>query len=296
MKNVHPEYSDNITNWKKVRDLVKGEKALKDHDLGNTNSSGFISSLTDNYIPYTSRTYEATDIDRYKTYVKRASLFNATRRTEKGMVGMVFNKPAAIELPSSLEYLNQDVDGSGISIIDLTSETLEDILETGRSGLFVDFPITDGVKTIAEMNDSNFRATIIKYKAEQIMDWRTVNDGATCKLSYVKLYEATDVQGDTIFETTMTETYRVLLLDGGVYKQREYTDENTYTEYTPLDNTGATFDFIPFFFIGATDNRPDVDIAPLLEIAELNLKHYVNSADYEESIHLVGETPPAARP
>lgn len=289
MNNVHPEYENNAPNWKKVRDIIKGEKALKDHDLDNTKSSGYTTNMCDNYIPYTSRTYEASDLARYRTYVKSASLFNATRRTEKGMVGMVFNKTPTIELPQSLDYLNYDVDGSGISIIDLTSETLEDVLETGRAGLFVDFPVTDGVKTVAEMADSNFRATIIKYKAEQIMDWRTINDGATQKLSYVKLFEVTETEGDTIFETSTVQTYRVLMLQDGVYKQREYTDEDTYSEYIPLDNTGEPFDFIPFFFIGATDNRPDVDIAPLLEIAELNLKHYVNSADYEESIHLVGQ-------
>ncbi len=289
MKSVHPEYENNAPNWSKVRDIIKGEKALKDHDLNNTKSSGYVTNMGDNYVPYTSRTYEANDIERYRTYVKRASLFNATRRTEKGMVGMVFNKPANIELPLSLEYLNQDVDGSGISIIDLTSETLEDILETGRAGLFVDFPVTDGVKTIAEMADSNFRATIVKYKAEQIMDWRTVSDGATQKLSYVKLYEISETQGDTVFETNLQATYRVLLLEDGIYKQREYSDDESYVEFIPLDNMGEPFDFIPFFFIGATDNRPDVDIAPLLEIAEINLKHYVNSADYEESIHLVGQ-------
>jgi len=51
-------------------------------------------------------------------------------------------------------------------------------------------------------------------------------------------------------------------------------------------------DEIPFIFAGAKNNDPDVDKAPLYDIAELNLAHYRNSADFEESSFMVGQPTP----
>ncbi|EHO6159999.1 DUF4055 domain-containing protein, partial [Salmonella enterica] len=46
---------------------------------------------------------------------------------------------------------------------------------------------------------------------------------------------------------------------------------------------------IPFTFIGATNNDATIDDAPLLPLAELNIGHYRNSADNEESSFVVGQ-------
>jgi hypothetical protein len=49
---------------------------------------------------------------------------------------------------------------------------------------------------------------------------------------------------------------------------------------------------IPFEFIGATNNDSTVDDAPLYDLAELNIGHYRNSADYEEASFIVGQPTP----
>ena len=46
---------------------------------------------------------------------------------------------------------------------------------------------------------------------------------------------------------------------------------------------------IPFTFIGATNNDHTIDDAPLLPLAELNIGHFRNSADNEESSFVVGQ-------
>jgi hypothetical protein len=66
-----------------------------------------------------------------------------------------------------------------------------------------------------------------------------------------------------------------------VYRQYVYTVNNisaplntiTPEVITPT-NRGATMDFIPFTFVGAKDNTPDVDRPPAADIAKLNLAHY----------------------
>lgn len=76
--------------------------------------------------------------------------------------------------------------------------------------------------------------------------------------------------------------------DDPIYRQYVYTVNNitaplntvTPEVFTPT-NRGATMDFIPFVFLGAKDNTPDVDRAPAADIAKLNLAHYRTYAHLE---------------
>ena len=49
---------------------------------------------------------------------------------------------------------------------------------------------------------------------------------------------------------------------------------------------------IPFTFVGAQNNDPSIDESPLYDIAMINLGHYRNSADYEESVFWCGQAQP----
>lgn len=298
LKSVHPQYTEHQSNWQMVRDLIKGQKALKERDL-----RGLHAALTSNpeankllmrqistrYLPIPN----AGDCDdqgsaRYAQYVQRASLFNATRRTLNGMTGMVFSKPTKLELPESVSYLEDDADGSGVGINEQATEVLDDVLATARDALFVDYPVTEGETTVADQEAGLIRASIIVYKAEHILDWATITENSKQKLSFVKLLEHKTVRDGLKVETV--EQIRVLMLNPeGIYVNRIYTDPDNFTEVTPQDANSKQFTEIPFFFIGATNNRPNVDTAPLLEIAEVNIAHYRNSADFEEAAFLVGQ-------
>jgi hypothetical protein len=62
--------------------------------------------------------------------------------------------------------------------------------------------------------------------------------------------------------------------------------------YSPVDGSGAPLTEIPFVFVGSTNNDAFVDQAPLYDLAVLNIAHYRNSADYEESCFIVGQPTP----
>ena len=49
---------------------------------------------------------------------------------------------------------------------------------------------------------------------------------------------------------------------------------------------------IPFSFVGADNNDATVDESPLYPLAQLNVAHYRNSADYEQSLFIVGQATP----
>jgi hypothetical protein len=75
-----------------------------------------------------------------------------------------------------------------------------------------------------------------------------------------------------------------------LWRKDEKTKEpEIYQEFVPLDANGKPWQEIPFTFVGAIDNNSDVDKSPLLDLACLNIAHYRNSADYEESVYFVGQ-------
>lgn len=78
-------------------------------------------------------------------------------------------------------------------------------------------------------------------------------------------------------------------MDGSpVYRQYIYTVDNITSplntvapEIVTPTNRGKPLDFIPFVFLGAKDNTPDVDRPPAADIARLNLAHYKSYAHLE---------------
>jgi len=311
LESTNPQYDYHKSNWQMVRDLIKGKKALAQRDLGcvtltssdNANLM-LLKQVSQTYLPMPDADdCSESNLYRYAQYVQRASLFNATVRTEKGMSGMVFSKDTEIDLPQSVAYLEDDADGSGVGIGEQAVEVLNNILETGRGGLYVDYPRKEGSTTVAEQEAGLVRASIIEYKAEQILDWYTISKNSKQILAMVKLVECQTVLDTTSMKMKSIEKTRVLFLEPQqkngppdendglkfIYKVRLYSSSEDFEEFTPVDGNGNPFEEIPFFFIGSVNNRPDIDVAPLLELAEINIAHYRNSADFEEAAFIAGQ-------
>jgi len=89
---------------------------------------------------------------------------------------------------------------------------------------------------------------------------------------------------------------RVLRLVEGVYtveiwRKSEKAEDEWYMHdsYAPKDGKGNHWDVIPFQFVGAENNDISIDAPPLSDMAEINIAHYRNSADYEDSVYFTGQ-------
>ena len=285
---VRTELSTALVRYGIVRDCV--EQKVKDK-----------ASL---YLPEPSVEADQADRDaRYAAYLLRAVFYAVTSRTLLGMVGQVYASVLDIKLPALLEFMREDATGSGLSLEQLSKDTMQDTLAVGRAGVYVDYPTATGPVTRKQVVNGTMRPTITTYRPESIINWREKRRGAKTVLSLVVLREIVDVEG--AFNIDQVEQYRELRLVDDVYTVRvwRFTDvraENGTTTKqltmtamaTPRDSTGKTFDEIPFTFVGSTNNDASVDPAPLYDLAELNLAHYRNSADYEESCFIVGQPTP----
>lgn len=276
----HPEYASALSKWAVTRDCVAGAEAVK--------------KKRTKYLPKPNpddTTQENSD--RYDAYIERANFVGFTASTLDGMLGMVFREPMRLELDAPIDYMRENINGGGLTADQMARAAIGHILETGRYGLLTDYPEAPAGLTKAQITALNLQATILPYASENIINWQTATVGAVKMLSMVVLREMTREYADDGFSFSEKEYHRVLVLRGGVYTQELYDDDNELiSAFEPRKADGSTWNNIPFIFAGATNNDESIDKAPLYDIAEVNVAHYRNSADFEESSFMVGQPTP----
>lgn len=267
------EYDITISKWTAVRDCLSGEDAIK---AGRSA-----------YLPY----FVPHDEARYSQYLTRANFVNVTARTQKGLVGAIFRRAPQIELPAQIEHMLEDYDGSGQSLDQLGKIVSGELLGLGRIGLLSDYPSADPGLSAEDVSAMRLRATIATYRAEDIINWRAKSVGGSLVTTLVVLHETTEIAIDT-FDYDVRDRYRVLALDdAGYYFQQVFDDDGVPTgePIYPRTFEGGMWTEIPFVFAGADNNRPEIDQPPLYDLARVNIAHYRNSADHEESLFIHGQ-------
>jgi hypothetical protein len=291
---MRQELVDMLPQYTKISDCIRGSEAVKAKQTV--------------YLPKPNPEDTSRDNElRYEDYLQRAIFYNVAKRTLAGLVGAVFMVPPTIKVPALLDPVVKDANGTGVSLPALAQRAEGTVLARGRGGLFVDYPKTDTPVTRAAQQNGSIRPTINFYEPESIINWRTVTIGSEIKLSLVVLKEQYETYDDG-FAIEYADQFRVLRLDyttdpvtglvtgSGQYRQEIWRGSaGAYaiveTSY-PKDSKGVPLKEIPFTFIGSVDNSPSVDPAPMIDICELNIGHYVNSASYEESVYITGQATP----
>jgi hypothetical protein len=270
---AHPLYAEMLPVWRECRDAVAGQRAIK--------KGGAI------YLP---ATFANSDADRYAQYLARAYFMGVTGRTKEALTGMVFRKAPRVVVPSQIEPFLENIDGAGQSLEQMAKEIVGDELTTGRFALLVDYPgAPEGLDSESE-RAMGLRPTIAAYPAESLINWRFEGINGRKQLTMAVLAELIEA-GDDEFALETKTVYRVLRLRDGVYTQAIYGNVGDLLteEYVPRMKGGVPFDHIPLHIIGAVNNMPEPDMPPLFDMAVLNISHYRNTADLEESSFISGQ-------
>lgn len=283
----HPDYAAALPEWEMIEDASAGERAVK--------------AKGETYLPKPNcADKSAENAERYKQYVARAVYYSATGRTLQGLTGLAFKRWPEIELPASMEDFRNNVTGAGVPLIQHAQATVGGILKTGRGGILVDFPRLNREASRADQIQGGAQPTLTYYSATAITNWRTMKRGSRVVLSLVVLcetYEEVDAGG---FAVELKTQYRELRLENNVYKVnvwRKVRDAEGKESWQPMadmaaepkQGNGQPWNEIPFQFIGSQNNDTAIDFAPLRDIASVNLAHYRNSADYEDSVYMTGQ-------
>lgn len=182
--------------------------------------------------------------------------------------------------------------------------------------------------TVADLDKGDIRPSIYGYEARDIVNWRHAYRGARTVMTLIVLSDQYVVADDG-FETKSSQCYIVLRLltaadakldmaalqkdtteidavilaseadssKSDVYKMEVWKKDgnNSFVaseHYYPKDKDGNYLNEIPFMFVGAEKNDTLVDHPPVYDMTELNIAHYRNSADYEETSFLTGQPTP----
>lgn len=264
-----------------IRDCLGGESVVK--------------SRGTKYLPQPNENEdEVVASARYAAYLLRATFYGVTKRTLNGLCGQIFTRNPIINVPILLNPMVADVNGSSVDLIQLSKEAAENVIGYGRSGIFVDYPAV-GQASREDIVLGRIRPTLHLFSPWQIINWRTLTINARRVLTLLVLEEEYETDDDG-FELKYEKRWRVLRLVNGVYSvqlwkvtQGVQTPAETFI---PLDASGDPLTEIPFYFMGALNNDSSVDEPPMYDIASLNIAHYRNSADYEESVFMIGQPTP----
>jgi hypothetical protein len=272
----HKDYDRYSRKWKRVRDVVAGQDEI--HEA----RAAYLPMLVDETEP------------EYLARIERTPFYNATWRTMASFVGMLFRKPPTLEVPKKLEPLLKDVTTTGVSFNNFAQDVALEDIEISRVGVLVDYPVVqpkaDGSNyTLAEAEALGFRPSMVMYKAEGITNWEYGFINNRTVLTQVRLYEMAQEKVSE-FQTEEYGVIRVLDLFNGEYRVRRFKEENEEQigwDSFPLRN-GQRLNHIPFYFIGPDGSDSKLTEPVLIDLVDLNIKHYQVSADYEHGCHMTG--------
>jgi hypothetical protein len=281
----HPEYRKFSPLWDQIDDITDG------------------SNLSKYLIKLNPQDDTESNIQRNRAYQQRAIFYGVAGWTVSGMVGTMYTKWPTFKAPPSLDYLKTNCDGAGQSIYQQSQAVAQAVVKNSRAGLCVSFPPRpQGGPALsqAEVNSGAFIPTIHCYKPNQIINWSTKTVGSQTFLALVCTSEADVVEKD--FEHVSTPVIRERRIDDeGWYFERKWTEivgadgvktwEPGPVDY-PTTGNGSKWNRIPFTFVGAVANTPEVNKPLMKEIVHINVGLFRNSADFEDNVWFIGQAQP----
>jgi len=266
------EYKDLITPVKTVRDCVAGEHVVK--------AGGTL------YLPLRF----SSETEWYEDYKQRAKYINFVGRTLHGFLGMINRKEHVIEVPPQLEYMIGDCDGAGKPINEMITDILSELMIAGSAPYLCDYSKVDPSISAYEEAIIGASARFTRYYFEDRHNWHDQIINGHRKNVLTVLKEAIWEPGEDIYERKAAIQYKTLALIDGSYMYETRNKEGEVVEEFALPLAqGKPLNEIPLVTFGAESNDSTLDRPMLEDIAYLNLGHYINSADFEESCHMSGQ-------
>jgi hypothetical protein len=260
-----------VQKWAKIETISAGEDAIK--------AAGEI------YLPKLSGQNQV-DYDAYKS---RGAFFNAFGRTTTGLTGAIIRKEPTIKTNPTVDNLLPSITLAGESIQEVIRMVTQDVISFGYYGILVDMPpVAEGVVSMAN-------PYFAMYSAGSILNFETVQEGSENKLIMLALAEKVYKKNpENPFELVAIDQVRVLAIEDGILVVRVYQKDMNETRqelWKQIDEDifpkirGKNVDFIPFVFFGAVSNNPVPTEPPLMDLANLNIKHWQVTVDYYHGLH-----------
>lgn len=260
------------SDWAKIDALLGGTKAMR--------------AAREAYLPK----FPAEDQESYDYRVKTSTLYNALGRTLENMSAKPFAEAITYTDidPVAEEWLT-DIDQCGNNLTVFGHSIFTEGLAKGMAHILVDVPPTidkEGRQlypTKAAEDKAGVRPYLVHIKPSQIIDAVPMKgpDGAQV-IGQVRFMECVE-EPDGEFGTKSVQQIRVL--EPGrwaTYRKGSDTQKDTWL----LDAQGITsIDFVPMVTYYTKRTGFMTSTPPLIDLADLNIKHWQSSSDQDSILH-----------
>ena len=260
-------------DWAKIDALRGGTKAMR--------------AAKETYLPK----FPAEDQESYDYRVKTSTLFNGLGRTLENMAAKPFAEAITFtDLDPVAEEWLEDIDQCGNNVTVFGHSLFDEGLAKGMTHILVDVPATidkDGNQlypTKADEDAAGVRPYLVHIKPNQLIDAVPMRGpGGAQVIGQVRFMECVDepaAAGE--FGSTRIEQIRVLAPGSWATYRKSERDQTLWL----LHEEGRTsIDFVPMVTYYTKRTGFMTATPPLLDLADLNIKHWQSSSDQDSILH-----------
>lgn len=233
------------------------------------------------------------DNEAYKNRLGRSTLYPALKETLSQMCGRVFYSPINVSNVNEtiVSDIFQDVDTEGNNLDVFASQWFYSALAYGVSFVLVDYTKVEYVHTKAEEKALGARPYLIHIKPQDVLGIKYEKRNGKIAISQFRYREYIN-EDDGEFGTRKVSQINVCE-PGKVTKYRPSLDsgkgKESYlkTESVEVKANGQPLDFIPVIpFITKKSGHFALGEPPLMELANLNIKHWQSQSDQDNLLNI----------
>jgi hypothetical protein len=224
--------------------------------------------------------------ESYCVRLESATLFPAFARTIEVLASKPFSKPLTLgdDVPARIKLWTEDIDLQGRNLHSFAASLEEQALGYGLSGILVDYPPVEGIRTAAEEAAAGVRPYFVQIHPQNLLGWRSERINGAEVPTQLRLLECiTEYDGD--FGEKQIEQVRVLYPGSWqVWRKKEGTKTEEWVLYAEGVTKGMSkIPFVPVYGMrtGFMTGKP-----PLLEMAHMNVKHWNSQSDQDTILHV----------
>jgi len=245
----HHLYQDHVKKVIRVRDCNEGSDAIKEAGTA--------------YLPKLDGQTDA----KYNAYKMRGMFLPVVKPTSTAFTGAIMRKEPVIEIPSNIEYIEDDTNGEGRDLGLLASSIIREQLIGGRCGALVEH--------------NGERPIILTYPTESIINWS--DDYVVLSQEYIEADK-----DDRYKQVSKTEYLELTYDEMGYYIQNIWRNDGKNWRIVDVKiptNRGERLAHIPFTVANTNELSFELTNPALLEIADINLDHYRLNTDIKHGLH-----------
>ena len=224
--------------------------------------------------------------DVYSARLSTSTLLPALSETVQNMTGRVFADPITLteDVPDQIREMAEDFDLQGNNLQVWAQSLFSGGLSHGLFHVLVDHPRAEGIKTKADEKSAGVRPYAVVIKPGQVLGWRSANKGGEQVLTQFRYMECVEVD-DGAFGTKSVDQIRVLV-PGGWSTYIEVDDGKGQKSWQKNDEGLTSLTVIPLTTFYTKRTGFLTATPPLLELANMNVKHWQSQSDQDNILHI----------